>query len=324
MRKVTMQVETWPTRQPFAITGHIFTEAAVLVVSVTEEGSTGRGEASGVYYLGETAETLLQQAESIRSSLEKGLGRDELQSLLPAGGARNAIDCALWDLESKLAGSSVWSLAGIAIQTTKTVNTIGIDTPDIMAAAAAGMDSSLLKIKLNGRQPLACMQAIRSARPDAELVVDVNQGWTFDQLVDLAPAFKSLGVAMIEQPLPRGGDEMLEHYSSPVPLCADESCLDCSELAQAAERYQMINIKLDKTGGLTEALALAKAAKQKGLGLMVGNMLGTSLAMAPAFVVAQYCALADLDGPLLLKSDRHNGMTYKSGLVSPPQPALWG
>ena len=324
MRKVDMSLESWPTKAPFSITGHTFTEARVLVVSLHEQGKSGRGEATGVYYRGETADSLLAEAESIRKPLEQGLDRATLQSLLPAGGARNAIDCALWDLDAKLSGKSIWALTGIAPHTVITVNTVGIDTPTAMAEMARGLDSPTIKVKLDGHKPLLCMQAIRNARPDAELVVDVNQGWNFQQLVELAPTFQSLGVTMIEQPLPRGDDAELADYQSPVPLCADESCLDTSELNQAATRYQMINIKLDKTGGLTEALTLAKQAKEKGLGLMVGNMLGTSLAMAPGFVVAQYCQLADLDGPVLLRDEREDGMSFEGGKVSTPASKLWG
>lgn len=324
MRKVSMELQSWPTRVPFSITGHTFTEARVLLVTLEEQGCCGRGEATGVYYLGETGDSLLALAESIRKLLEKGLGRTELQTLLPAGGARNAIDCALWDLEAKLQGKSIWALTGIAPQPVVTVNTVGIDSLGQMAVDSSQLPSPKLKIKLDAEHPLERMQAIRQARPDAELVVDINQGWDFQQLVALAPKFKALDVMMIEQPLPRGKDSELENYQSPVPLCADESCLDSTELFQAAKRYQMINIKLDKTGGLTEALTLAKKAKEKGLGLMVGNMLGTSLAMAPGFVIAQYCQLADLDGPLLLAKDRQQQLQYIHGEIAIPSPNLWG
>ena len=323
-RKLTMAIERWPTKQPFRISDVTFNAANVLVVSIEQAGCIGRGEASGVYYLNETAETIEAQVKEVRDAIETGLSRAALQTLLPSGGARNAIDCALWDLEAKHSGQSIFDLVGITPQTVITVNTIGIDTPEAMAAMASQLDTPKIKVKLDGKQPLACMQAIRKARPDAELVVDVNQGWSFEQLVALAPEFKALGVTMIEQPLPRGNDQELEHYQSPLPLCADESCLDTSELEQAASRYQMINIKLDKTGGLTEALTLAKKAKEKGLGLMVGNMLGTSLAMAPGFVIAQYCQLADLDGPVLLRDDRPDSITFDEGIVSPPVKKLWG
>jgi len=324
MRKVIFSIESWPTKAPFHITGYTFTEARVLHVTITEKGAIGQGEATGVYYLNETADSMLAQAETVRELLEQGADRNTLQTLLPAGGARNAIDCALWDLEAKQTDTSIWALTDITPGEIITVNTVGIDTPQAMAANAKILDSPKIKVKLNSEQPLERIQAVCMARPDAEIVVDVNQGWTFEQLTDLAPKFKALGIAMIEQPLPRGGDKQLEDYQSPIPLCADESCLDTRELEQAARRYQMINIKLDKTGGLTEALRLAHQAKAKGLDLMVGNMLGTSLGMAPGFVVAQLCRFVDLDGPLFLKADRDNLLSYADGAVSPFSSKLWG
>jgi L-alanine-DL-glutamate epimerase-like enolase superfamily enzyme len=274
--------------------------------------------------MGETGKTMLAQAQSVKAALERGAGREELRRLLPAGGARNAIDCALWDLEAKTTGKSIWQLTGIKPGSTTSVNTIGIGTPEEMAKAARSLDTAKIKVKLDGESPLERISAVRAARPDAEIVVDVNQGWTFEQLVELAPKFKELGVAMIEQPLPRGADEALEGYDPPLPLCADESCLNISEFEQAARRYQMINIKLDKTGGLTEALDLAHMAQARGIGLMVGNMLGTSLAMAPGFVIAQLCRFVDLDGALFLKKDRQHPMSYAGGVVSPPSSELWG
>jgi len=324
LRNVTFTIESWPTKAPFHITGYTFTEARVLHVAITENDVTGEGEATGVYYLNETADSMKAQAETVRELLEQGTDRQTLQTLLPAGGARNAIDCALWDIEAKLSGQSLWQLTGIEPKETITVNTVGIDSPEVMADIAKTLDSPHLKVKLNGEQPLACIEAVCAARPDARIVVDVNQGWTFAQLTDLAPKFKALGIAMIEQPLPRGGDQALENYHSPIPLCADESCLDTSELDQASRRYQMINIKLDKTGGLTEALNLARQAKANGLELMVGNMLGTSLGMAPGFVIAQLCQFVDLDGPLFLTADREPAMGYANGKVTVPESGLWG
>ncbi|HET6565772.1 MAG TPA: enolase C-terminal domain-like protein, partial [Xanthomonadales bacterium] len=207
---------------------------------------------------------------------------------------------------------------------TSTVYTVGIDTPENMAEKARQLATRKIKVKLDGNQVLERIAAVCAARPDAEIIVDINQGWTFEQLVELAPKFKDLGVAMIEQPLPRGGDAELENYNSPVTLCADESCLDTAEFEQASRRYQMINIKLDKTGGLTEALELAQMAKARGIELMVGNMVGTSLAMAPGYVIAQLCRFVDLDGALFLKQDCAHPMTYDDGIVSPPTPQLWG
>lgn len=324
MRQVTFRLEDRRLRSPFVITNHVFTGINALVVEIVEGGHTGRGEASGVYYLDEIGESMLADAEIARTAVENGMGRRELPSLLPAGGARNAIDCALWDLEAKQAGKRVWELADIFPRATFTFATVGLDTPDGMAAAARQIAGERIKVKLDGEQSLERISAVRQARPGAEIIVDVNQGWTFEQLDDLAPKFRDLRIAMIEQPLPRNGDEALEGYGSPVPLCADESCLNSSELETAVRRYQMINIKLDKTGGLTEALELARLAQARGLELMVGNMVGTSLAMAPGFVVAQLCRFVDLDGALFLERDRENAMSFEGGRVSPPDPALWG
>jgi len=324
MREVNFTTESWEMKIPFRITGHVFSAAQVLFVSLTEKGRTGRGEAAGVYYLDETRESMLAQAETVRRALEQGADRQQLRALLPAGGARNAIDCALWDLEAKLAGKRIWDLTGIAPRETITFNTVGIDTLANMAAAARALDSGRIKVKLDGEVPVERISAIREARSDAVIVVDVNQGWSFGQLVELAPKLKDLGVAMIEQPLPRGGDEEMEGYQPPIPVCADESCLDTSEFEPASRRYQMINIKLDKTGGLTEALDLAALARARGIGLMVGNMMGTSLAMAPGFVVAQLCRFVDLDGALFLKQDRSHPMACRGGVLSPPNPQLWG
>ena len=324
MREIVSAVEAWEMKVPFRITGHVFDRAELLHVAITENGITGRGEAAGVYYLGETGETMLAQIESVRAALERGTDRERLREILPAGGARNAIDCALWDLEAKRRQKTIWELTGIKPGDTISVNTIGIGTVAEMAATAKTLETGKIKVKLDAEQPLERIAAVCAARPDAEIVVDVNQGWSFTQLVELAPRFAELGIAMIEQPLPRGGDEELEGYDPPLPLCADESCLDTSEFEQAARRYQMINIKLDKTGGLTEALDLAGLCRARGITVMVGNMMGTSLAMAPGFVLAQLCRFVDLDGALFLKNDREPAMTFHDGHLSPPSPELWG
>lgn len=238
----------------------------------------------------------------------------------------NALDCALWDLECKRSGKSIWQLTGIDPKPVTTVFTIGIEsTPEAMAAkAAAASDSPILKIKLDDHLPFEKLTAIRSARPDAKLVVDANQGWNFELLQALLPKCVDLNLDMIEQPLPRGGDECFEGFNSPIVLAADESCQDTSELNAAARRYQMINIKLDKAGGLTEALRLAREARQRGCQLMAGNMGGTSLSMAPSFVVAQLCDFVDIDGPLLLKHDRPLGLNYQKGIVEGFDSKLWG
>ena len=324
--KISLHKEFWPAARPFRIAGREWTSFDAVIVEIADGDAVGRGEGIGVFYLGDTLAGLEAQIESIAAQLVAGASRADLLRLLPAGGARNALDCALWDLEAKRAGKRVWELAGIVPRMLETVYTIGIEaTPDLMAQhAAEAAGHGLLKVKLDGHEPLERMRAIRAARPDARIVVDANQGWNFDQLQVLAPAFADLGVQMIEQPLPRGADAVLEGYRSPVPLGADESCLHLGELPDAARRYQMINIKLDKTGGLTHGIELARAARDRGLGLMVGCMGGTSLAMAPSFVLGCLVDLVDIDGPLLLKRDRLPGMKYTGGSVAPPPAAVWG
>jgi len=323
--QISVHIEEWPLTRPFRISGFEWVNSRGIVVQVGEHGFIGRGEAQGVFYLDETAESLFDQVDAVADTIRKGVSRAELPELLPAGGARNAVDCALWDLECKRSGKTIWELTGIDPGPVTTVFTIGLEsTPEAMAAKAAAADSPVLKIKLDGDRPYEKLAAIRAARPDAQLVVDANQGWDFALLQGVIPKCAALDLGMIEQPLPRGGDAELEGYDSPVTLCADESCLDSSELAAAARRYGMINIKLDKTGGLTEALQLAREARALGCKLMVGNMVGTSLGMAPSFVVAQLCDFVDIDGPLLLKHDHPGGLRYDRGVVSGLDPAFWG
>jgi L-alanine-DL-glutamate epimerase-like enolase superfamily enzyme len=324
--KMSVHIEEWELTQPFRISGFEWVNARGIVVQLAEDGHAGRGEAQGVFYLDEDADSLFAQVHAVAGEIRKGISRDDLQHLLPPGGARNAVDCALWDLECKRSGKTIWQLTGIEPKPVTTVFTIGLEaTPEAMAAkAAAAADAPVLKIKLNADRPYERLAAIRAARPDAALVVDANQGWDFDLLREVIPKCAALDLGMIEQPLPRGADEALESFVSSITLAADESCLHSGELAAAARRYGMINIKLDKTGGLTEALKLARAAKALGCKLMVGNMVGTSLAMAPSLVVAQLCDFVDLDGPLLLKYDHPKGLRYRKGVVDGLQPALWG
>jgi L-alanine-DL-glutamate epimerase-like enolase superfamily enzyme len=313
-------------RAPFRITGHVFTALDCVVVEIAEGGRFGRGEAAGVYYLDDTADKAFEQILAIRPDLEAGLDREALQNLLPPGGARNAVDCALWDLECKLSGETVWKKAGVGKRPLTTCQTIGVlDSPaDAGKAAAALAGHELLKLKLTGDRPIDRVRAVRAARPDARLVVDANQGLTLPQLQECLPEFAKCVVELVEQPLPRGEDAGLEGMFREVPICADESCLHRSDFDQAARRYDVINIKLDKTGGLTEALQLADAVSSRGLDVMVGNMLGTSLAMAPAFVVSQKARIADLDGPLVLKTDRIGALAYDQGVVAPFTSDLWG
>lgn len=311
---------------PFRITGHVFTSLDCVLVEIAEGGAIGRGEAAGVYYLNDTPDKAFEQIHAVRGEIEAGLDRDALQKLLPPGGARNAIDCALWDLECKLSGQSIWSKTSIAPRTLTTCQTIGVldSLEETSKAAAALAGYKLLKIKLNGDRPIERVRAVRAARPDARLIVDANQGLTLAQLQECLPEFAKCEVEMVEQPLPRGEDAGLEGMPREVPLGADESCLHRGEFEQAARRYDVINIKLDKTGGLTEALLLADAVLARGLDVMVGNMLGTSLAMAPAFVVSQKARIADLDGPIALRTDRIAAMAYDKGVVAPFTSDLWG
>jgi L-Ala-D/L-Glu epimerase len=325
-RSVSIHTESWPAIRPFRISNNAWDDFPCAIVEIAQDGAVGRGEALGVYYLGETAMSIAAQLETVSGELAEGMDRHDLLKSLPPGGARMAADAALWDLEAQLTGRTAWSIAGVDTDAVETVFTIGLeDTPEQMAAkATAAADISLFKVKLGNDRPVERIAAIRDARPEARLVVDVNQGWTFDELKRYALELHALDVTMIEQPLPRGGDAELEGYEPPLPLCGDESCLHLGELDDAASRYQMINIKLDKTGGLTHGLELAHAARERGLDLMVGCMGGTSLAMAPHHVIAQLCDLVDIDGPLLIKTDRPGGLHYNKGIVTLPERAFWG
>ena len=324
--RLSVHRTSWPMTAPFVITGHVFDSLEAVVVTLEREGVSGRGEGVPVYYLQESAVEMLEQIEALRDEIEAGITRDGLLDLMPPGGARNAVDCALWDLEVKSSGQSVWEQADIRPEPCRTAYTLGIQKqPELMAAQATrAPDFKLIKIKLDGVDPVERVTAVRKARPDAQIIIDANQGFSFQLLESVLEPFAALGVAMVEQPLPRGDDAALEGFKSPIPLCADESCLHRGELDQALSRYDMINIKLDKTGGLTEALLLAREARAAGKGLMVGNMLGTSLSMAPAFVIAQLCDFVDLDGPLNLKSDTAPAMRYHDGLVEAPSRNFWG
>lgn len=324
--KVSLRIEEWLMKVPFRITGHLWTANKVVVVDLNDGEHSGRGEGMPVYYLGESLEGLCDSISGVVGAIERGIDREDLQRLMPPGGARNAVDCALWDLEAKRAQQSIWALTGIDPQPVITAFTLGIeDTPAAMAdRAREAANYSLLKIKVDADQPVERVAAIRGARPDADLMVDANQAWTFDQLREFSPRLAELGVTVIEQPLPRGEDAALEGYQSPIPLCADESCQHRGELDQLKGRYQIVNVKLDKAGGLTEGLLLAQAALQHGFQLWVGNMGGTSLAMAPGFVLAQLCDFVELDGPLLLKEDRVPALRCEGGKIFGFEAALWG
>lgn len=326
MRTLGAQVERWPLKQAFVISRGAKTEAAVVVAEIADGAHRGRGEAVPYARYGETIEGVLAQIETARARIEAGADRAELQGLLPPGAARNALDCALWDLEAKRAGVRAWTLAGRArLDPVKTCFTISLAAPEVMAQAAReNARRPILKLKIGERDDLAAVAAVRAAAPKTRLIVDANEALTFDELRRLAPELAALDVMLIEQPLRAGEDAALEGYLSPVPLCADESLHTRAELAACARRYRSVNIKLDKAGGLTEALALADEARALGLGLMIGCMVATSLAMAPAMILAQGAEVADLDGPLLLTSDREPGLAITGSLIEPPTPELWG
>jgi L-alanine-DL-glutamate epimerase-like enolase superfamily enzyme len=324
--QMDIQIVSLPLAKPFSITGFTFVDTETVRVTLTDDGHRGCGETVGTYYLGETAESMAAQLDAVRNTVERGLTLDELQELLPPCGARNALDCALWDLQAKRSGRRIWELLGLTPRSLTTVYTLGMDSPERMAASAReAIAYPHLKIKLDADRPIDRLEAIREARPDATLVIDVNQGWTFAELLEYLPHCQRLGISMIEQPLARGGDDELEGFTSPVPLGADESCLHMGEFDSAAKRYDVLNIKLDKCGGLSEGLALVDAARRAEMQLMVGNMVGSSLSMAPSFVIGLHCAFVDIDGPLLLAHDVPNGLVYSDGgQVAPPSAALWG
>lgn len=318
--------ESWPIRGSFTISRGSKTAADVVVVELTQDGVTGRGEFVPYARYGESVQGVITQIENIMPVLREGLDRGALQSVLPAGAARNAVDCALWDLESKQHRQRIWQrLNKPEPDALLTAYTLSLDTPENMQAAAeANSDRPLLKLKLAGAGDLARVTAVRKGAPQARIIVDANEGWDETLYRELVPALQKLGVEMIEQPLPAGQDQILASLPRPIPICADESCHDSSTLHELIGRYDMINIKLDKTGGLTEALELRKQAEAAGMKIMVGCMLATSLAMAPAFVVAQGAQVVDLDGPLLLQKDRDAGFNFSDNQMHAPDAALWG
>ncbi|MDF1722503.1 MAG: dipeptide epimerase [Minwuia sp.] len=327
MRQLSFQREVWPIRGTFRISRGTKTKAEVLVAQVTQDGVTGRGECVPYRRYGETFEKVEQQIRDAQKAIEAGADREALLDLMAAGAARNAVDCALWDLEAKQTGRPVHELAGVvAPGPVVTAFTVTLDDPEKMAEVAAGeAHRPLLKLKLgNPEGDVARARAVRKAAPDSVLVVDANEGWKPDQLTELFAAFADLDVKMIEQPLRAGDDAALGTVSRAVPICADESCHASDSLPGLKGRYDIVNIKLDKTGGLTEALRLRAAAREQGFQVMVGCMVATSLAMAPALLVAQGADFTDIDGPLMLKQDRVPGLDYDGSTVSPAGGALWG
>jgi L-alanine-DL-glutamate epimerase-like enolase superfamily enzyme len=324
--ELSIHTRVWPLHEPFVIARSSQTTCEVIVVQLAVDGHVGRGEAVGVDYHGETIDSMRAQIEGVRAVIERGIDRGELQEILPAGGARNALDAALWDLEAKRTGRSVWELAGIAQpRTISTCVTIGIRSiAEYEARARALARYEWIKIKVSDERPLEAVAAVRRAAPTAHLVVDANQAWSVDTLQRLAPALAQLRVDLLEQPVRANDDAPLANLDLPVPVCADEPANTLEDLPRLIDRYDFVNIKLDKSGGLTAALAFAQAARAAGLRLMVGCMVGGSLAMAPGMVLAQLCEIADLDGPLLQAEDWPDGIEYRDGVMSLPSRRLWG
>jgi L-alanine-DL-glutamate epimerase-like enolase superfamily enzyme len=323
---MTVQPQCWRLREPFAIARGVQTEQEAVTVVITDDrGLTGRGEACGVDYAGETAARMAAELAGVRGALLAGAGRHDLAALLPPGGARFALDAALWDIEAKATAGGIAALAGIAMHPVATAYTIGMrNLESYEAAARSHADFRFLKVKVGADDPIAAIAAVRRGAPDAALIVDPNQAWTAAMLAAHAPALHGMGVVLIEQPVAVGAEASLDGWRSPIPLAADELVGSEADLDRAVGRFDVINIKLDKCGGLTAALALADACRARGFGLMVGCMAGSSLCMAPALVLAQRCDFVDLDGPLLQIDDWPHALVYRNGMVAPPLPALWG
>ena len=322
-----LAIESLPLAKPFRISGHVFTDTPVVLVTLSDGKHSGRGEASGVYYLGDDVPAMVAAIEGVRGAIEAGITREALQGLLPAGGARNALDCALWELEARQSGVPVWELAGLAEpRPLRTTFTLGADDPDAMAAGARHYaQARALKLKLTGDLDLdiARVQAVRAARPECWIGVDANQGFAIGDLDPLVAALVAADVKLLEQPLARGREADLTGYQCPIPIAADESALTLADVGGLVGRFDVVNIKLDKCGGLTEGLAIARHARERGLGVMVGNMVGSSLSMAPAFVLGQLCDIVDLDGPIFLASDRTPSIEYADGNAWCGE-AIWG
>jgi L-alanine-DL-glutamate epimerase-like enolase superfamily enzyme len=327
--RLTLRVEPekFPYKEPFRITGHTMVDSDVVTITLEQDGHSGRGEASGVFYHpGDDAAGIVRQIEELRPTIEAGIDRASLQRLLPPGGARNAIDCALWDLEANQTGRPVWQIAGLGEpRPLLTTFTVGANDPGKMAAdARAYVQAKAIKLKLTGLALDADrVRAVRAARPDVWLGVDANQGFSRALLEELMPVLVDAGVRLIEQPFAVGLESQLEGFESPIPIAADESVQGLADVPGLVGRFSVVNIKLDKCGGLTEGLAMAREARRLGLEVMVGNMVGSSLAMAPATIVGQLCQVVDLDGPVLLSRDRSPAAVYEGGAIHCPE-ALWG
>ena len=317
--------EIWPLRHPFRISRGSRTEAHIVVVTVDDGKHIGRGEGVPLARYNQSVASVVAQIESVRG--EKNLSRQTLQDLLPAGAARNAVDCAFWDLEAKISGKRVWELANTPnVREVETSFTISLDTVEKMGAAAkTNAELPILKLKLGGNDPdLARVEAVREAAPETRLLIDANESWSLQHYKNVVPELKRLRVELIEQPFPANSDEVLETLDRPIPVCADESCHTTADLPRLTNRYEGINVKLDKTGGLTEALRLCERAHNAGFKLLIGCMVCTSLAIAPAQLLTSFANWVDLDGPLLLAHDRPQGLSYRNARIGLPDPALWG
>jgi L-alanine-DL-glutamate epimerase-like enolase superfamily enzyme len=325
MPRLSVRIERWPISGSFVISRGAKTEATVVVAEVSDGDVTGRGECVPYARYGETPESAVAALEDLGTAIEEGLDRSGLQRRLPPGAARNALDCALWDLAAKRAGKRAWELTGLPVpQPVTTAYTLSLDTPEGMAAAARAVKYPLLKLKLGARGDTDRVLSVRAARLDARLIVDANEGWRPENLEENMEACAAARVELIEQPLPAAEDGVLATIKRIVPVCADESLHDRASLASIKGKYDAVNIKLDKTGGLTEALALANEAEHAGFTIMLGSMVSTSLGVAPAMLLASRARFVDLDGPLLLAQDRSPGLVYEGATVFPPEPALWG
>src|SRR5580692_11905204 len=325
-QRLTVTRRAWPLARPLMTAHGLHTAVDVVVAEISDVESRGRGEGVPLRRYGESIDSVVAALNAMKGAVFSGLNRDTLQSALPPGAARNALDCAFWDMDAKRAYRSVAELAGLgAVPPLVTAFTIGFHTPDKLAEqAAANRTRPLLKLEILGDGVIERAQAVRQAAPAARLIVDANESWTEAQLGEYMPILVDLRVALIEQPLPADADDALARLEHPIPLCADESCRTRADLDRLDGKYQAINIKLDKAGGLTEALALAAEAKRRGLRIMVGGVVSTSLGIAPALLVAQQADIVDLDGPLRLALDRGAGLRYDGSTIHPPDPKLWG
>lgn len=326
-RTLTVVGEILPLHTPFRISRGVKTAAQVVTVAIAQDGVTGRGECVPYPRYGENAESTILAIEAVRGAIEQGLGRQELLQLVPAGAARNAVDCALWDLELRLAGSNIAAAFGLErpLRPIVTAMTISLDTADNMARAAAALaEASLLKVKVDRGDPATLLAAVRAAAPHPRMIVDPNESWTIDEVRNLQGLMTDLRIDLLEQPLPADADRDLIGFRSAIPIAADESVHVAADLDALPDGYRVVNIKLDKTGGLTAALDLADAARQRGLGVMTGCMICSSLSIAPAWAIAANSIFADLDGPLWLAEDRAGGVSGANGLLSPPRPGFWG